>query len=194
MELEIKKKADTRNLVRSAILAALICVMTVVPYTGYINYGLIEITTLHIVVIIGAVMLGWQYGAALGFVWGVTCMLRALTNPLWAPFINPMISLVPRILVGIVGGLVALGLRKLKLHSTLVATLAAVAATVTNTVLVLSALKIFAVEFAGLPLLSTIYGAIIGVNGSIELVSAIILVPIVVAAVSPKKSAEAPVE
>lgn len=191
MELETKKKTDTKNLVRAAILSALIIVMTLVPYTGYINYGLIEITTLHIVVAVGAVMLGWQYGAVLGFVWGVTCMLRALTNPLWAPFINPMISLVPRVLVGIVCGLTAKGLRKLNLRSSVVAALSAAAGTLTNTVLVLSALKIFAVEFAGLPLLSTIYGTIIGVNGSIELVAAIILVPVIVAAVSPKKPVEA---
>ena len=54
MELASKRKTDTRNLVRAGILSALIIVMTVVPYTGYINYGLVEITTLHIVVAVGA--------------------------------------------------------------------------------------------------------------------------------------------
>ena len=78
------RKTNTRDLTRAGILSALIIVMTVVPYTGYINYGLVEITTLHVVVAVGAVMLGWQYGAVLGFVWGITCVLRALTNPLWA--------------------------------------------------------------------------------------------------------------
>ena len=68
MELASKRKTNTRDLVRAGILSALIIVMTVVPYTGYINYGLVEITTLHIVVAVGAVMLGWQYGAVLGFV------------------------------------------------------------------------------------------------------------------------------
>ncbi len=53
----ISKKVDTKKLVTAGILSALIIVMTVVPYTGYINYGLVEITTLHIVVAIGAVML-----------------------------------------------------------------------------------------------------------------------------------------
>ena len=143
MGTTMKRKTDTRNLVRAGILCALIIVMTFVPYTGYIYYGLIEITTLHIVVAVGAVLLGWQYGAVLGFVWGVTCILRALTNPLWAPFLNPMISLVPRVLVGIVAGLVAGGLKKLKLRTGLVASISAAAATLTNTVLVLSALKLF---------------------------------------------------
>ncbi len=187
MALATKKQTNTRNLVRASILSALIIVMTVVPYTGYINYGLVEITTLHIVVAVGAVMLGWQYGAVLGFVWGVTCMLRALTNPLWAPFVNPMVSLVPRILVGIVGGLAAQGFRKLKLRSGVVSALAAAAATLTNTVLVLSALKLFSAVLTGLPLLGTIYATLIGVNGSIELVAAVLLVPVIVAAVSPRE-------
>ena len=187
MELATKRKTDTKNLVRAGILSALIIVMTVVPYTGYINYGLVEITTLHIVVAVGAVMLGWQYGAVLGFVWGVTCILRALTNPLWAPFVNPMISLVPRVLVGIVGGLTASGLRKLRLRTGLVAALSAAAATLTNTVLVLSALKLFSAVLTGLPRLGTIYATLLGVNGSIELVAAILLVPVIVAAISPRE-------
>ncbi|HML69698.1 MAG TPA: ECF transporter S component [Clostridia bacterium] len=187
MEQLTKRKTDTRSLVRAGILSALIIVMTVVPYTGYINYGLVEITTLHIVVAVGAVMLGWQYGAVLGFVWGITCVLRALTNPLWAPFVNPMVSLVPRIIVGIVGGLTAQGLRKLRLRSGLVAALSAAAATLTNTVLVLSALKLFSAVLEGAPLLGTIYATLIGVNGSIELVAAILLVPVIVAAVSPRE-------
>lgn len=187
MELATKRKTDTRNLVRAGILSALIIVMTVVPYTGYINYGLVEITTLHIVVAVGAVMLGWQYGALLGFVWGITCVLRALTNPLWAPFVNPMVSLVPRVIVGIVAGLAAQGLRKLRLRTSVVAALSAAAATLTNTVLVLSALKLFSAVLEGAPLLGTIYATLIGVNGSIELVAAILLVPVIVAAVSPRE-------
>ena len=48
-------RRSTRDFIAAAVLSALIIVMTVVPYTGYIYYGLIEITTLHIVVAIGAV-------------------------------------------------------------------------------------------------------------------------------------------
>ncbi|MEA4939489.1 MAG: ECF transporter S component [Christensenella sp.] len=187
MEIKSKRTTDTRNLARAGILCALIIVMTIVPYTGYIYYGLIEITTLHIVVAVGAVLLGWEYGAVLGLVWGVTCVLRALTNPLWAPFVNPLISVVPRVIVGAVGGLVAQGLRKLKLRSGLVAGISAAAATLTNTVLVLSALKLFSTVLTGLPLFGTIYATLIGVNGSIELVAAIILVPVIVAAVKPSE-------
>ncbi len=180
------RKIDTKSLTRAAILSALIVVMTVVPYTGYIYYGLIEITTLHIVVAAGAVLLGWEYGAVLGLVWGITCMLRALTNPLWAPFVNPLISVVPRILVGAVAGWTAAGLRKLKCRSGVVSGVSAAAATLTNTVLVLSALKLFSAVLEGAPLIGTIYTTLITVNGVIELVAAILLVPAIVAAVRPR--------
>ncbi|MDD3919944.1 MAG: ECF transporter S component [Eubacteriales bacterium] len=186
MESIKKRKPDTKQLARASVLCALIVVMTVVPYTGYIYYGLIEVTTLHIVVAAGAVLMGWKYGAVFGFVWGVTCILRALTNPLWAPFINPMISLVPRVIVGAVAGLAAEGLRKARCKPYATAAISAAAATLTNTVLVLSALKLFSAVLTGAPLLGTIYATLIGVNGVIELVAAIILVPVIVAALTPR--------
>ena len=181
------KKVDTKKLARAGILSSLIIAMTVIPYTGYIYYGLVEITTLHIVVTIGAVMLGWRYGAVLGGVWGVTCMLRALTNPLWAPFINPLISLVPRILVGMVAGAMAQLLRNAKCRQYVVAAVSAAVATITNTVLVLSALKLFSAQLAGAPLLGTIYGTLIGLNGVIELVAAVLITPSVIAAIQPRE-------
>ncbi|MEG1525507.1 MAG: ECF transporter S component [Clostridia bacterium] len=182
-----RKKTDIKKLVQAGVLTALIVVMTVVPYTGYIYYGLIEITTLHIVVAIGAVMLGWQYGAYLGLVWGVTCMFRALTNPLWAPFVNPLISVIPRICVGAVAGWVAAFLRKKKCKPYVTASLSAAVSTITNTVLVLSALKLFSAALTGAPLLGTIYATLIGVNGLIELVAAIVIVPAVLAAIQPRE-------
>lgn len=181
------RNANTQKLIRAGILSALIIVMTVVPYTGYIYYGLIEITTLHIVVAIGAVLLGWRYGAVLGFVWGATCMVRALTNPLWAPFINPLISLVPRIAVGLVAGLVADLLRKLKCRTYVVAAVSAAMATLTNTVLVLTALKLFSALLDGAPLTSAIYSTLIGVNGIIEMVAAIVITPGIITALRPRE-------
>ena len=63
-----KKNTNVKKLVLAALFIAIIIVMTAVPYTGYIEYvpGGINMTTLHIPVIIGAVFLGWKYGALLG--------------------------------------------------------------------------------------------------------------------------------
>ena len=180
------KRVNTRSLTTAGVLAALIVVMTVVPYTGYISYGLVEITTLHIVVAIGAAMLGWKYGAFLGLVWGVTCLVRATTNPLFAPFLNPLISVVPRVAVGAVGGLAFAALKKRNCRTALAASLSAAAATLTNTVLVLSALKLFSAALAGAPLFGTIYATLIGINGVIELVAALVLTPSVILALSPR--------
>lgn len=180
------KRQNLRAFTMAAVLSALIIVMTVIPYTGYIYYGLIEITTLHIVVAIGGVLLGWKYGAWLGFVWGATCVIRAFTNPLWAPFTNPLISLVPRVIVGAVAGFAAAGLRKAKCKPYVVGALSAAAATLTNTVLVLSALKLFSAIING-SLIETIYMTLIGVNGLIELGAAIIIVPAVLAALQPRE-------
>lgn len=186
MSASTVKRGNTRAFIAAAVLSALIIVMTVVPYTGYIYYGLIEITTLHIVVAIGAVMLGWKYGAWLGFVWGATCVIRAFTNPLWAPFTNPLISLVPRVIVGMVAGLVAETLRKSKCKHFVIGSVSAAAATLTNTVLVLTALKLFSAVING-SLIETIYLTLIGVNGIIELVAAMIIVPTVLAALQPRE-------
>lgn len=175
------KNKKTFTMVLAALFTALIIVMTVVPFTGYISYGgIIEITTLHIVVILGAALLGPVYGSYLGLIWGITCVLRAFTNPLWAMFTNPLISVVPRILVGFVAGFVCRALSK-KLSPVISAGLAALIGSLTNTILVLSAMYIFGgmiESFAGLfEMFKTIYMTVASLNGGIELIAAIILVP-----------------
>jgi uncharacterized membrane protein len=109
-------------------------------------------------------------------------------------FINPLISVLPRIIVGVVAGLVFKGLTKTRLNTYLSVSLTAVAATLTNTVLVLSAIYIFGgmiksyAEF--FELFKTIFTTIIGVNGLIELAAAIVLVPTVYLAISKIKRSE----
>ena len=171
----------TRKLVLAAVFMALIAVMTVVPYTGYINYGLIEITTLHLIVILGSVTLGWKYGTLLGTFWGFTCMLRAFTNPAFILFTNPMISVVPRIFVGMVPGLVFEALKNG--NRKIAVAIAAAAGTFTNTVLVLSALYIFGGMMSSFAvmyeLFKTIITTVITLNGGLEMAAAVVLVPLI---------------
>ena len=204
----MKKKQNLVRLVLFALFSALIVAMTFTPYMGYITVGIIEITTLHIVVIIGATILGAKYGAFLGGIWGITCIVRAVQMG-FIPFVNPVVSLLPRILVGLVAALVFIGLSKTKLSKIVSLVLAALAGTVTNTTCVLSALKLcddvkivygdihlvlgktdllikagelsfngFEALFGnGAKTIEVIVGTIIGTNGIIELVAALILVP-----------------
>lgn len=176
----MKEKKKLVRLVMCALFAALIVVMTFTPYLGYITVGIIEITTLHIAVIFGACVLGAKYGAVLGGVWGATCIMRAFQFGI-IPFQNPMVSLVPRIVVGLVAGLVFLGLSKTKCKKPIALGIASLAGTVTNTVLVLSSLQLFG-GFTTLfgesaKTLDVIIGTLISTNGLIELASAIIVVP-----------------
>lgn len=177
----MKEKKKLVRLVMCALFAALIVVMTFTPYLGYITVGVIEITTLHIVVIFGAAVLGPKFGAILGGVWGLTCVARAFQFGI-IPFQNPMVSLVPRIIVGLVAGLVFYGLSKTKCKKTISLGLSSIAGTVTNTVLVLGSLKIFG-GFETLfgeaaKALDVIIGTLISTNGLIELISATVIVPV----------------
>ena len=194
------EKMNVKKLVLAAVFIAIIIVMTAVPYTGYITYlpGGIAITTLHIPVIIGAVFLGWKYGALLGGVWGITCVVKAYLNPEAGniPFQNPLVSVLPRIIVGIVAGLVfALAAGRYSKKSLeeqaarrrmaqrdreiLAAGAAALAGTLTNTVLVLTMLHFFGAlgttDIA--QVFSTVVKTIVGINGAIELCAALIIVP-----------------
>ena len=187
--MQAKKKLQ--KLTATAILSALIVVMTVTPFTGYIISAPIEITTLHIVVILGAAMLGWDGGAMLGLVWGLTCLWRAYyVTPVYLDygFGNLLIAVLPRVLVGLFAGLTFQCLKKTRVNRSFGLGLTAVVGSLTNTVLVLSGVAWyrFAVyQEASNPIVS-ILQAVGSVNGSIELVAAILIVPSVYFALRPK--------
>lgn len=106
----MKVRSKTLNLTLLGLFSAIVILLTVVPWLGYITTGTVSITTVHIPVIIGAIMLGWKGGAALGAVWGISCLIKAWLAPP-SPleqviFTNPIISVIPRIIVGIVTALV----------------------------------------------------------------------------------------
>ncbi len=170
-----------------ALLIALIVLMTFTPNFGYIQTGLFSITLIHIPVIIGSAILGPLGGLVLGLTWGITSYLYALTlGTIEAMiFLNPMVSIVPRIIVGLVVSYSALALKNVKMNNWLRFALSALIGTLTNTVLVLSAIFIF--ESAGLvsfnQAVSIIYTIVISTNGLLELFAAIFLVPSVISAI-----------
>lgn len=169
------------------ILMALIILMTFIPNVGYIQTGLFSITTIHIPVIVGAALLGPLGGFVLGLTWGLTSYFYALTlGTIEAMiFLNPMVSIVPRILVGLIVSYSALGLAKLISKAHLRYALVAVIGTLSNTVLVLSGIFIFAssglVSFN--QAVSTIMTIVVSTNGLLELFSAVFLVPSVILAI-----------
>ena len=201
----MNQSKKTVKMVLAGVMAALIIVMASVPFLGYIPLGVINATIIHIPVIIGAILLGPKYGAFLGFVFGMTSIIKNtfspnLTSFVFSPFYqmgeyggnfySVIISLVPRILIGVVSYYVYQGLRKLlsghrndtrqetaskgsdmrsgrksnTLADTIALAAAGVAGAMTNTLLVMHLIYFFFGEsylIAGGKVYETVYGAIL---------------------------------
>lgn len=98
--------------------AAIIMVMALVPYIGYITFipGFASLTIIHIPVIIGMFVLSFKYAVGLFTVFGLSSLMVAFMRPggpVDFAFQNPIISVLPRIITGIVAYMVFLGLKRL---------------------------------------------------------------------------------
>ncbi len=185
-----------RNLVMTAVIAAIIILMAFVPYVGYINLVVIKATIIHVPVIIGSVLLGPKKGAFLGFVFGATSLINNTFNPsllsfAFSPFYSGgnlwslVICFVPRILVGIVPYYVHKGIMKLgkgKRGAEYIALPAAgVAGALVNTLLVMNLIYFcFSKTFASVRQIavSAVYDVILGIiaaNGIPEAIAAAVL-------------------
>ncbi|MDR0531655.1 MAG: ECF transporter S component [Oscillospiraceae bacterium] len=166
-----------------SMLTALIIILTFTPI-GYLNTGALSITLIHLPVIVAAVTLGIPGGVSMGAVWGVTCLIKAYLVP---PadgllFRNPLTSILPRVLAGLVAGLLfwALSRRAKQLKTALAAGIAAFGGALTNTIVTLSmlyllyhnALQIENVSIGGLG--KWIWVAA-GLNAPIEIAAAVLL-------------------
>ena len=106
----------TRKLVVTAVLGALTIVLSVTPIGGYIPVGPTMATILHVPVIIAAILEGPLVGGLVGLIFGGFSCGRAWVAPMVPTdyfFRNPLISIVPRILIGIVAYFVYAWLKKL---------------------------------------------------------------------------------
>lgn len=137
----------TTRLVLDAMLVAILLVLQLTPL-GYIPIPGFNPTTMHIPVIVGAILLGPADGAFLGLVFGITSIIQAtvqvpLTGFLFSPFVpfgsykSALIAIVPRVLLGLVAAWVYRTLRHVDRSGVAATAVAAVAASLTNTVLVL---------------------------------------------------------
>ena len=89
------------NLVLTAIFAAIILMLTLIPNLGFIRIGIVAITILHIPVLIAVFILPFFYSLFIGFTFGLASLIAAFifgTTPLDIAFQNPVVSVLPRIL------------------------------------------------------------------------------------------------
>ncbi len=98
-----RKKTDVRKMAIIGVLASISIMLSMTPL-GFIPIGPTNATIMHIPVIIGAILEGPLVGIIVGFIFGGTSLLRALTMPTITSFvlINPLVSILPRILIGVV--------------------------------------------------------------------------------------------
>ena len=85
--------------------------------------------------------MGWQTGLLLGTVWGVCSFIRAFTSGSAISllvFTNPLISIVPRALVGLLSGLLFVALQKVISSNHLRMSIVGAFGSLLNTTLVLS--------------------------------------------------------
>lgn len=130
-----------RKIVIAGVMSS-ISIFLGVTRLGFIPYfSGAALTIMHIPVIIGAVLEGPIVGVAIGLIFGAFSLINAAVAPagpasVW--FINPLVSIVPRLFIGPLAWLVYTGVKKFREVPALIA--AGIAGSLTNTILVLGVL------------------------------------------------------
>lgn len=136
-------RLSTRKIAIAGIMSAFSILLSLIPSLGYIVVPLtpITITTMHIPVIVAAILEGPVVGGFVGLIFGLSSMYTAATIFAGLPtafvFLNPLVSVFPRILIGIVAYYVYAGISRLIRNKGVATVIGAVAGTLTNTIGVL---------------------------------------------------------
>lgn len=150
------QKHDTRWMVSVALMAAIVVVLANTPL-GMIQLPIIKATTVHIPVILGAILFGPSAGAILGGVFGICSMISNTMAPTLLSFaFSPFMSMtgVPgalkaiwisvgcRILIGVVAGWLWIGLEKVNLNQALSLPIVGFVGSMVNTVAVMGSIYV----------------------------------------------------
>lgn len=138
------KKLNVRKMAVIGVLSAISIMMSMLPFIGYIPIGPIKATIMHIPVIIGAIIEGPVVGATIGLIFGLTSLWSAITQPVTLSplFYNPLVSVLPRVLIGIVAYFVYKGVYKVSKKVYVSGFIAGIIGSVTNTAGVLGMIYI----------------------------------------------------
>ncbi|MDR1472598.1 MAG: ECF transporter S component [Synergistaceae bacterium] len=203
MKSSKKNSVAVRDFAVTSMFAAVIFLLAFTPI-GFINFGVMKATIVHIPVIIGSITLGPARGALLGALFGLTSLINAHINPSFMSFaFSPIIPIPgsaegggnilallvcfgPRVLVGVVpyytNKLLSSSRRTIRLISL---SAAGVAGSMTNTLLVMHLIFFIfkdacaaALNIPEAAVYSFVIGVIIG-NGIPEAIAAGVFVPAV---------------
>jgi uncharacterized membrane protein len=165
----------TRKIVIAGVLSAITILLGITRW-GFIPWFGLSLTIMHIPVIIGAVLEGPVVGVLIGLIFGLFSLIQAAVAPNTPGdviFLNPLISVLPRLCIGPVAWL---AWRALSKQPVLGLIAAGIAGSLTNTILVLGFIGIFGL--APWALLGTV---LVG-SGLLEAgVSAVIVLAVVAA-------------
>ncbi|MFZ7131002.1 MAG: ECF transporter S component [Eubacteriales bacterium] len=175
---------DTSKLTFMGVMLALtilFVVATVIP-----NLAISIAVVIFLPTILTGIVLGPVSGGFIGFCAGLATLLRALLLPM-SPFdvffINPLVSILPRIFIGIVAYYSFILVQKVIHNNIISSSIAGGVGMITNTFLVVGMLYIVFGQtmvdaMEGMAFLSAL-GFLFTTNGVIEMITAIIIVPVV---------------
>lgn len=194
-----RKKMDTRYMATLAMFCGILLVMGATGI-GFIPLPVIKATTMHIPVILGAVLLGPAAGAVLGGVFGLCSIWANTTSPgllafAFSPFMTTeglpgvlkslWIALGCRILLGVIAGWLWKGLIKVLKQDYLALPVTAAVSTICHTVLVMGSIYLLlAQQYAQAKnvAITAVFGLVMGtvtVSGIPEAIIAAVLVTVI---------------
>lgn len=194
---------NTRSMVSVALMAAIVILLANTPL-GMIQLPIIKATTVHIPVIIGAVLLGPAAGAFLGGIFGVCSLISNTQAPTllsfaFSPFLSTTglagavkalwISIGCRVMIGVVAGWFYRWMKKLSVPKGIALPLTGFIGSMTNTVFVMGSIYfLFAKQYAEVKNvgMEAVFGLVMGTvtaSGIPEAIAAAVLVTVITAAI-----------
>ena len=179
-----------RMMTLDALFIAMMIVVFFLQFAFVLIFPAFSITILHIFVVIVALLGGYKRSWVLGLTFGILSLIMAYVAPksLLDPlFQNPLVSVLPRLLFGLISGyLASLFINKVKdnkVQLTIYSAIIAAISTLIHTVLVIGSIYIFYNDIAVSELSPNFFEfiyLIITANGIIEISLAAIITPLVV--------------
>ena len=194
-----KTRKDTRWLTSVALMAAVVILLANTPL-GMIQLPIIKATTVHIPVILGAILLGPMAGAILGAVFGVCSLISNTVTPTllsfaFSPFMSMTgmsgavkavwISVGCRMMIGIISGWFWILVKKCKLNHFIALPIAGFLGSMVNTVFVMGSIYVLlAREYAQARNVGVeaVFGLVMGTvtaSGIPEAIAAAVLVAVI---------------
>lgn len=178
-----------KEMTTAGVFGAIILFMSLVPAPWGLTWGFIritggiEITIIHIPVIIGGIFGGKRVAITLGAIFGVGSLFAALIyGGIFAPFFyNPLVSILPRVLFGYFIYLFYTNINKVVKNAYIAMVLSMGLSTFAHSIMVLTMLYLFSfnssvyLEYFGSSTVIEFMLIILGLNAVIEITLAVLV-------------------